>query len=60
MFPEVGWQGGAIYIGDTIDGVIDGRASFNRIPIRDANYLGTGNALTYDFVPYGFDTDGDR
>ncbi len=49
-----------IVIFDADDGVIDGVATFNRVPIRDTNYLGTGSALTYDYVPYGFKLDEDR
>lgn len=49
-----------IVIFDADDGVIDGVATFNRVPIRDINYLGTGSALTYDYVPYGYKLAEDR
>lgn len=47
---------GPIIIRDGDDNVIDGRASFNMIPIRDINYMGSTLSYTYDYVPYGFNT----
>ncbi|MDD4315914.1 MAG: hypothetical protein PHC84_02010 [Clostridia bacterium] len=49
-----------IVVFDGDDNTIDGTATFKRVPIRDINYLGTGSALTYDYVPYGYKVAEDR
>lgn len=53
-FEEFG--SGPIVVKDADDGVIDGKASFNRIPIREIDYLGN---LSYGYVPYGYNLEAD-